>query len=275
MEQHSQRSRPDGSPRLLAFALALAACASTSTSASAATGVAQARNEAVSLRVEVAADGHIAASRPTDAQSPLNGIAQQFASKLVLTPARKDGQPVASTTCLTLGLAAEPRPDGTFGIKLKRAINGPCVASMGKSLTPEVSRSQGGIVVLGANLLADGSVDPATLATERAELRKPSSFDEARYTKAAMRVLRETRFELDTVDGKPVTAHVSAPFLFNGGPGQRKGDERDAAGDTDRYGRSSAAGRRGSAPSEMVLPSWNATSTVAGTDLPKIDYTQP
>lgn len=216
--------------------------------------------QVLALRVELDGSGHVVSSKPLDAQSPLNAVAQQYASKLVFTPARKDGQPASSSTCLTLALATAARPDGTFGLHLKRAINGPCVVSVGKANPPRVPREQGGLVVLGANLKADGRVDASSLSTEKAELRVPSSFDEARYVDAATQALRGTRFELDTVAGQPIPSHVSAPFRFGGGPAKRKHDEEK---------------RRGAPPPEDPMPSWNAVSSVPGTDLPKIDFTQP
>ncbi len=248
-----------------AFASVLIVATSAASAAAAETGQAtgpQARNEVLALHVDVGPDGHVTASRPMNPALPLNAIAQQYASKLAFTPASKDGKPVASTTCLTLGLAAEPQPDGNFALKLKRAINGPCVTTVGKSRPPNVDRKQGGLVVIGANLLADGGVDASSMTVERAELRVASAFDQARYEDTAKGALRATRFELDTVAGAPVPAHVSAPFRFGGGPVKpKRGEEK----------------KRGGAPPPMdlMLPSWNATSTQAGVQLAKIDYTQP
>ncbi|CAN5182057.1 hypothetical protein BH11PSE14_BH11PSE14_04910 [soil metagenome] len=221
----------------------------------------QARNEVLALHVDVGPDGRVTASRPMNPALPLNAIAQQYASKLTFTPASKDGKPVASTTCLTLGLAAEPQPDGNFALKLKRAINGPCVIAVGKSRPPNVDRKQGGMVVIGANLRADGHVDASSMAVERAELRVPSAFDQARYEDTAKGALRESHFELDTVAGAPVPAHVSAPFRFGGGPVKPTRREESKRG--------------GPPPMDLMLPSWNATSTQAGVELAKIDYTQP
>jgi hypothetical protein len=255
---------PLRAPVLAACLYSLAAVAPLAFEASAAARAAgpAPRSEVLELRVDVGADGHITASRPMDSSLPLNAIAQRYAAKLAFSPARSNGRAVASTTCLTVGLVAEPQPDGNFALRLKRAVNGPCVAVVGKANPPRIPRGQGALVVIGANLLADGRVDAASMAAERTELRVPSSFDASRFVTAAQRSLRDSRFELDTVDGKPVTAHVSAPFRFGGGPARQKPDEEEA-----RHG--------APPPGEFMLPSWNATSTVAGVELPKIDYTQP
>ncbi len=236
------------------------ACASASAgAASAAAPDARPRSEVVALRVDVGPDGHVLSSKPLDSTLPLNTIAQQYAAKLTLAPARKDGHAVASSTCLTLALVAAPRPDGSFGLHLNRAINGPCVVAVGKATPPKVAPEQGGLVVLGANLKEDGSVDAASISTVKTELRVPSMFDEARYVDAATKSLRASRFELDVVDGKPVPAHVSAPFRFGGGPVKPKRGEEESR-------------RGGEAPPDDPMPSWNATSTVTGIELPKIDY---
>ena len=244
--------------RVVGLAVAIAAVGA-SASAAAAPTAAKPRGEVVALRVDVGPDGHVLSSRPLDTSLALNAIAQQYATKLVLAPAHKDGRAVASSTCLTLALVAEPRPDGSFGLQLKRAINGPCVVVVGKTTPPRVAREQGGLIVLGAKLRDDGSVDAASITTEKSELRVPSMFDQARYVEAATKALRASRFQLDEVDGKPVPAHVSAPFRFGGGPVKpKRGDDK---------------ARGGPPPAKDPMPSWNATSLVTGVDLPSIDYT--
>ena len=87
------------------------------------------------------------------------------------------------------------------------------------------------------------------------------AFDQARYEDTAKGALRESHFELDTVAGAPVPAHVSAPFRFGGGPVKPTRREESKRG--------------GLPPMDLMLPSWNATSTQAGVELAKIDYTQP
>jgi hypothetical protein len=221
---------------------------------------ARARAETIYLRVAVGADGHVLSTTPFDEHAAMVGVAQQYASKLVFAPAKRDGRPVPAGTCLTMRLAAEPRPDGTFGVKLRRALSGPCVVTVGKTEPPKVGRENGALVVIGADLRADGRVDEQSLAMESAQLRVPSSFAEARYREAAEKSLRGSRFELDTVDGQPVPAHVSVPFQFGGGPGKPPpGEER----------------KRGAPPPDAPLPSWNSKSLVPNVELASLDYTAP
>jgi hypothetical protein len=218
------------------------------------------RTETIFLRVSVGADGHVLSTRPFDTRAAMVQVAQQYATKLVFTPATHDGRAVPAGTCLTMRLAAEPRPDGTFGVKLRRAVSGPCVVTVGKTEPPKVGRENGALVVIGADLRADGRVDEQSLAMESAQLRVPSSFAEARYREAAEKSLHGSRFELDTVDGQPVPAHVSVPFQFGGGPGKPPpGEER----------------KRGEPPPDAPLPSWKSKSLVPNTELASLDYTAP
>jgi hypothetical protein len=220
-----------------------------------------ARSEIIVYRVAVGADGRVTSARPFDPAAPMADIGQGFASRLVFTPAQKDGRAAASTTCATLHISAEPKPDKTYGVRLLRAVNAPCLLDVGSALPPRVNRGEnGGRIVLGANLLPDGRVDAGSITLESAELRVPQPGTQARYEDHARLTLRGSRFELDTVDGAPVTVHVSAPFEYGGGPGKRKpGEDR----------------KRGAPPETPKLPSWNATSTVPGVQVPKIDYTAP
>jgi hypothetical protein len=217
------------------------------------------RTETLYLRASVGADGHVLSTRPFDARAALAQVAQLYAAKLVFTPARRDGRAVPATTCLTMRFVAEPRPDGAFGVRLRRAVSGPCVVTVGKTEAPKVGGENGALVVVGANLQADGHVDPGSLATESVQMRVPSSFAEARYVEAAQKSLRGSRFELDTVDGQPVPAHVSAPIQFGSGPAKPP---------------TGAEGERGVAP-DAPLPSWNARSLLPNVELPKLDYTAP
>ena len=54
----------------------------------------------------------------------LNRAAEEFARKLVFTPARKGGKAVSSETSLTLAIALEPVGEGRFAPRLK-----PCPAT--------------------------------------------------------------------------------------------------------------------------------------------------
>ena len=268
-------------PRLIPLALGLLLAATAATAAPAAAAAA-ARTDAaaeaakisrfVLLRVEVDAAGHVQAARPLnkDEIPALANAAIEISRKLAFTPARKDGRAVASETSLMLELVLVPKPDGTAGIALQGAHNGPSVLKVGRSPPPKVARN-GGTVFVGADLRADGSVDMASFAVDKVEMRTASSADEERYTAAARHSLKDTVFQLDKVDGVEIPAHISVPYQFNGGPAKRarRGEVVDEEGDA------SGGNGRGSAPRKQSPPSIIAVSKVAGVDLPKIDYQKP
>lgn len=247
--------------RMHVYPMSCALLVAASAAAAAPPAPPTARDEVIVYRVAVGADGKVTSARPFDPAAPMADIGQGFASRLVFTPAQKDGRAAPSTTCATLHIRAEPKPDNTYGVRLLRAVNAPCLLDVGSALPPRVNRGEnGGRIILGANLRTDGRVDPDSIALESAELRVPQPNTQARYEDHARLTLRGSRFELDTVDGAPVTVHVSAPFEYGGGPGKRKpGEER----------------KRGAPPETPKLPSWNATSTVPGVQVPKIDFTAP
>ena len=213
----------------------------------------------VLLRVQVGSDGKVKSARPLDPTTvpAIAGAAQAVANKLSFAPASKEGRAVPSETSLVLTLGFEHQGAG-FGIKLLRAQNGPSVVAVGKAQTPKTPKSNGAMVVVGADLRADGSVDIETFKVERADLRVPSEFDQSQYEKAARLSLKETRFMLDTVDGIGIPSRISVPFLFNGGAGKPKAGEEEGA------------------PKEPAsMPSLTAVSKIEGIVLPKIDYTAP
>jgi hypothetical protein len=251
----------DRGPALAGLVLLGLAAAAPSPAAAADTATpARPRSETIFLRVAVGPDGHVLSTTPFDDKSAMLGVARSYASKLVFTPATRDGHAAGAETCLTVRMVATPRPDGTFAVGLKRAISGPCVVSVGKTEPPRVPRDAGGLVVMGAVLRTDGSVDPASVVVESAQLRVPSSFVEARYRDAAEKSLRATRFEADKVDGKPVSEHVSVPYQFGRGPARPERKDE---------------GRRGAPPPEVPLPSWNAKSLEPNVTLASIDFTAP
>ena len=182
--------------------------------AAAPTPVQKTRVEIVSLRVTVDAAGKVQTSRPSDPQTApgLLAVAEAFARKLAFTPARKQGVAVPGETTLTLVIALEPRADGQYGPHLRRATNGPGVLEVGRTVAPKYQQGKenGALVGVAVSLLADGSTDMGTLATERMELRVPSAFAEARYLDAVKTSLRETRFDLDKVDGVAIPAAAPA-----------------------------------------------------------------
>jgi len=254
-------------PRLLPICLALAAALAVPALAAplAATDAAFGPPpQVVLLRVEVDAAGKVRSARPIDDKTlpAVLAAAQEIAPKLTFTPASKDGRAVASETTLVLTLAFEPRPGGTFGISLRRAVNGPSVVKVGHSRKLQVGRrDNGALLVASVEQRADGSVDIATCKVERVEMRVASSLDEKRFTKSACDTLDETRFQPDKVDGVDVAARLSVPFEFNGGPAKPSRDRKPAA--------------RASAVEEGKVPPIAATSSVAGVVLPRVDYTAP
>ena len=217
--------------------------------------------QTVLLRVQVGADGKVLGAKPLDpnAMPVIVQAAQGFANKLVFTPASKDGRPVPSETTLVLTLGFEAQ-NGGFGVNLQRAQNGPSVVALGKANAPKTPRSNGAVIVVGADLRADGSIDIDTFKVEKAELRVPSEFDQSQYEKAARTSLKDTRFMLDKVDGIEIPSRLSVPFLFNGGAAKRPRGEREEDMAKDR---------------EPALPALSATSKIEGVVLPRIDYTAP
>ena len=227
----------------------------------------------VLLRVEVDAAGHVQAARPLnkDEIPALANAAMEISRKLSFTPARKDGRAVASETSLMLELMLVPKPGGGAGVALNGAHNGPSVVKVGRSPPPKVARN-GGTVVVGVDLRADGSVDMASFTVEKVEMRTPSSADEERYTAAARQSLKETVFQLDQVDGVAIPAHISVPYQFNGGP---KKPERNGAALDDDEDEGGGNSGRGGVPRKQAPPSITAVSKVPGVDLPRIDYQKP
>jgi hypothetical protein len=220
------------------------------------------RGETLNLRVSVDAAGKVASATPMDPAAALNAAAQAYAAKLVFTPAKKDGVAVPSQTCLTMRLEVDPRPDGRFGLKLRRAVNGPCVVLVGKADPPKLPREQGGMVVAGADLRADGSVEPSSVKIESMVMSVPSSFAEARYADFVEKSLRGTRFEVDTVDGAKVPTHVSMPYRF--GRGAKKPPTGESRTEREQAMRAASG----------ELQSVNAKSLQAGVELAKIDFSQ-
>lgn len=219
----------------------------------------------IGLRVSVDAAGKVQTSTPIDPSvlPALNGAAGEIARKLTFTPARKDGRAVASETTLSLTLALEPKASGQYGLALRRAQNGPTLLAIGKSIPPRYlqGKDNGALVVVGANLRADGSLDMESLKTERMELRVPSTFAEARYLDVVKNSLQGSRFQLDKVDGVEIPSRLSIPFRFGGGPAKPKPGEEP---------------RRGAAPAqEPDLPTISAVSSIPGVELPQIRYQAP
>jgi len=226
----------------------------------------------VLLRVQVDATGHVTDARALDKQTlPALAVAgNEIARKLEFTPARKDGVAVPSETSLMLALVLVPKPDGSAGIALQRAYNGPNVLRVGRAPTPKVSRGDSGVIYVGADLRADGSVNMDTFKVDKAEVHVSSSAAEERFVAAARISLKDTVFQLDKVGGVEIPAHISVPYQFNGGGGRRGrpgGDDEDEGGnDGDK------AGGGEHAPEHQAPPKISAVSSVAGVELAKVDY---
>lgn len=227
----------------------------------------------VLLRVNVGANGRATNAQNLNPKTPAAVLqaAYEIAPKLQFTPATKNGQPVASETSLSMTLALVPRAGGGFGLSLKRAQNGPSVLKASTE-TPRTSRENGGVVVVGIDLLADGSVDMKSFKAEKTELRVPSTFAEERFVEAARISLKGAKFMLDKVDGIEIPSRLSVPFMFNGG--MRKPERAEE--ERDDYGNSSVGKARdkGADPNES-LPSLTAVSRIEGITLPKVDFTAP
>jgi len=143
-----------------------------------------------------------------------------------------------------------------------RALNGPSVIALGRAQPPKVPRSNGGLVMVGADLRADGTVDADTFKVEKVELRVPSEFDQAQYEKAARVSLKDTRFMLDKVDGIETPSRISVAFMFNGGAAKRSMSNDAENREKDKEARETP-------------PALTAVSKIEGVTLPKIDYTAP
>lgn len=250
------------------FRIALLSALVLSPAASLAADVAVAappRTQLVGLRVGVDAAGKVRSATPIDPSllPALNNAAGEIARKLTFTPARKDGRAVSSETTLSLTLVLEPKANGQYGLALKRAYNGPSLLAIGKAIPPryQQGKENGALVVVGADLRADGGLDMDSLKTERMELRVPSTFAEARYLDVVKNSLHGSRFQLDKVDGVEIPSRLSIPFRFGGGPSKPKpGDEP----------------RRGALPAtESDLPGLSAVSSIPGVELPQIRYEAP
>jgi hypothetical protein len=259
--------------RLRAALLALGfACASLSFGPTAAIAAAAAAAAApapppqnVLLRVQVGADGKVQGTPKSLDPNTLPVLvqsAQQVAGKLAFTPATKNGRAVASETTLVVTLGFEAKESGGYGISVLRALNGPSVVELGRAQPPKVPRSNGGLVVVGADLRADGTVESDTFKVENAELRVPSEFDQAQYEKAARISLKDTRFMLDKVDGIETPSRISVAFMFNGGAAKRSVSNEAENREKDKEARETP-------------PALTAVSRIDGVTLPKIDYTAP
>lgn len=164
----------------------------------------------VLLRVKLDAAGRLQASTPLDASNPpaLIKAGEEIARKLSFTPARKDGRAVPSETSLMLTLAFVPRANGTYGISLAAAQNGPSITELGKQ-GGSFGVERSGRVSVGVDLLADGSTDMKSF--------KGAPGADERLVDSARKLLAGTRFLLDTVDGISIPARIGFEIDFGSG----------------------------------------------------------
>ncbi len=250
---------------VFSFVIALAAGATLAAASATATPA-----QTIGVRVSVDAAGKVTSATPSNAAAipALNQAAVEIARKLAFDPATKNGVAAASETSLFLTLALEPKDNGQFGIRLKKAVNGPDRVKSTPVIPPKYQqRDAAALVVMKVDLRADGSVDPDSIKAETMQLKVKSSFAEARYVDAISASLRETRFLLDKVAGTEIPARLSLPYQFGGGLGGRRG-ERNAPDAT-------PAGVDVAQASEKRPPEMTVESLVAGVTLPKVRFTAP
>lgn len=246
------------------FGLAFALAAGT---APAATPAPAPQEHVIGLRVSIDATGKVISAQPSDpaAIPALNQAATEIARKLPFDPATRDGVAAPSETSLLLLLALEPKGNGQFGIRLKRAVSGPD-RSKSAPLIPPTYQQRGdrsALIVVIADLRADGSVDPDSIKAQSTELKVKSSFAEARYLDAISSSLRESKFVLDKVAGVDVPSRLTLPYKFGAGGERRRMDEDDG----DKKGDDAAT--------KAPAPEMHAESLVPGVTLPKVRFTPP
>lgn len=136
---------------------------------------------------------------------------------------------------------------------------------LGKTTAPKYQQGKenGALIVVAVVVLADGTPDMSTFAAERVELRVPSTPGEKRHLDAVATSLRNSRFELDQVDGVSIPARITLPNKFGGGPKKIKPGEKEL-----RKGAPLPEG-------ESETPVITEASAVPGIELAKIDYTAP
>ena len=223
--------------------------------------------QTIVLKVGVDAAGKVQTTASLDPQAVPAYLqaAEGYARRLVFTPASKAGAPAPSETYLSLVIAAEPVGDGKYGLKLRRAVNGPGVATLGKMEAPKYQpRGGNATIVVSVEVDAQGKPDMDSFKPESVKLRDPNSFAEARYLDAIRNSVRHSVFVPDKVAGAPVPSRITLPYRFGmGGDKPKKGEEE---------------GGRGKPPKAFDpsnQPTMQGTSTQPDIQLPKIDYKAP
>lgn len=223
--------------------------------------------QTVVLKVGVDAAGKVQTTASLDAEAVPAYLqaAEGYARRLVFTPAKKGGVAVPSETWLSLVIAAEPVGDGKFGLKLRRAINGPGVASLGKMELPKY-KVGGATIVVSVEVDAQGKPDMDTFKSESVKLRDANSFAEARYLDAIRNSVKHSTFVPDKVAGAAVPSRITLPYRFGmGGDKPKPGEEEEERG----------RGRKPKAFDPSDQPTMQGMSLQPDVELPKVDYKAP
>jgi len=165
-----------------------------------------ARRVYVSAPIEVAADGHAEIGEVEGVSGQLAQFARTLLSTQRYLPARREGQPVVSSTRVELALNLVPVGD-RFEISLASVRVGP----PGRHLYPPdypvdmARRGKESVVLLRVQVGPEGrAIDSAAIApTDRA------------FAQAAIRASRDWRFDPLLIDGKPASYEVIQPVWFH------------------------------------------------------------
>jgi hypothetical protein len=224
--------------------------------------------QTIVLKVGVDAAGKVQTTASLDPQAVPAYLqaAEGYARRLVFTPAKKGGAAAPSETYLSLVIAAEPVGEGKFGLKLRRATNGPGVASLGKMEPPKYqARGGNATIVVSVEVDAQGKPRMDSFKPESVQLRDPNSFAEARYLDAIRNSVKHSVFVPDKVAGAPVPSRITLPYRFGMGGEKRKDGEEEEGG----------RGKKPKAFDPSNQPTMQGTSIEPDVGLPKVDYKAP
>lgn len=175
----------------------------------------------VSLRVAVSAAGELVSVKPSDTSLPeaLNRGAAELAHKLRFSPARFDGRAVSSETTLHLTLRLSPTPRGDYTVSLVDAQNGPLYSLLKAPRYPLEQDRRGISAAVLAVISVDENGKPDLSALKFDDVRVSSGDGRSKqaFKLAVQESLRNTRFEMDLVDGKPMAYVARVPYSFCSG----------------------------------------------------------
>lgn len=198
---------------LLCFLLALPVLARDPTPAP------PAPEKIVPIRVQLDAEGKITRAVPGNESLPaaLNQGALEMARQLSFRPATINGVPTESETTVSLTIAFDKRPDGKYGLRLKRVSSGMTMQHIGPTHFPREEQLRGisGRVVAQFRLRPDGTVDPDSVTMDDVRVSRAAKGGvAANFRKAVRESLTSVRMNLDTVAGKPVRLEATITFNF-------------------------------------------------------------